>query len=212
MRNDGGSAMGARQLGPDEPVPYQGWFQLEYDRTRWIPCPPLFPGDADRRSWAEEYARKWWDASGQPHKRRHVAALARNLLAVQHSIEAGMSCHLALIHLPGPQGTPLPAGIGVWPAEGDRDQQLRTMTYADDPAPPPAHVDDFPTGKLGAGIRVRSEIQGSTGRIGAIAYAWRSEELRTALRLIAVTPDLARLAAVQPDLDELARGLEIVPI
>lgn len=204
--------MSGRQPGPGDPVPYQGWFQVEYDRACWIPCPPLFPGEADRVSWAEEYAQKWWTASGQPFRRKHVAALVSNLLAVQGGIEAGLSCHLAMIHLPGPQATPLPAGIGVWPAEGDRDTQLRTMTYADDPAPPPARVDDFPTPKLGSGIRVRSETQGAAERIGAIAYAWRSEELRTALRLIAVTSDLAHLAAVAPDLDELARGLEIVPI
>jgi hypothetical protein len=117
-----------------------------------------------------------------------------------------------VLHLPSVQLTPQLVSIGIWEAVGDRTEQLRFLTRADDPAfmQPPA-VEDFGTDNLGSGIKVLGYTREKDVVTGHLAYAWRTEELETAVRLFTGGPDLGRLQRALPDIEDLARTIAWVP-
>lgn len=193
----------------------KGWIQVGYNRDIWIPCPPAFPDGMDRASWAASYSRAWWESTGRKSRKRQVDLLAEALSAIQESAYRLLPCHLAFIHLPNPTMTPLLVCFGVWPAIGERESQLRLLAHADDPAAmEPPIVTDFPTDKLGPGLKVFYHQLSADDRTTIIAnldYAWRSAEYETDVRLFTSCPDLPRLQAAMPHIDDLARATNVVP-
>jgi hypothetical protein len=117
------------------------------------------------------------------------------------------------LHLPSLQLAPLLVSFGIWEAAGDPAEQLRILTRADDPAfmQPPA-VEEFGTGNLGPGLKVLGYSRDKDVVTGHLAYAWRSEELATALRMFTGSPDLSRLQHALPDIENLARAIAWVPL
>ena len=161
-------------------------------------------------------SRAWWDSTGRKHRRREIGLLAGTLSAIHENAYRLLRCHLAFIHLPNPATAPLLVCYTVWPALGERESQLRMLAHADDPvAMEPPIVTDFPTERLGDGLKVlyyqRSAEDQST-IIGSLDYAWRSEEHETDMRLFASCPDLGRLQAAMAHIDDLARATSVVPI
>jgi hypothetical protein len=69
----------------------------------------------------------------------------------------------------------------------------------------PPIVTEFPTEKLGDGLKVMSYFRDKGTGTASLSYAWRSEELETAMRLFTACPDLGRLQGALDDLDDLAR-------
>ncbi|MBO0810054.1 MAG: hypothetical protein J2P32_17300 [Actinobacteria bacterium] len=182
----------------------------------WLPCPPAFPAGADVTTWASESAELWWENSGLKHRRKDVTLLAETLAGIHGIIYAPdtpLFFHFALLHLPE-RISPLPVMFGVWPTVGDRDTQLNTLTGIGSPdlAKPPI-VEEFRTGRLGSGLKVMAYTRFGQGPgIGAtISYAWRSEELQTALRIFAAGGDLGRIERALPDLDTLAHATGLAP-
>lgn len=109
---------------------------------------------------------------------------------------------------------PLPAQLGVWAMQGERDAALRALAHADDSdAIEPPIVSEFGTERLGTGLKVLHYRRGLDGdRVhGYLNYAWRSEKYQTDLRLFTFSDDLSRLERAMPDIDDLARATEIVP-
>jgi len=170
----------------------------------------------DRESWAAAYSRAWWDSTGRKNLKREIGLLAETLSSIQENAYRLLACHLAFIHLPNPTMTPLLVCFAVWPALGERESQLRKLAHADDPvAMQPPIVTDFPTERLGDGLKVlyyqRSADDQST-IIGSLDYAWRSEEHETDVRLFTSCPDLGRLQAAMAHIDDLALATSVVPI
>ncbi len=195
----------------------KGWINIDQDllaRMIWVICPPFFPEGEDRESWADESAGLWWQLSGWKYGKREVGALAEMLSAIHQDLYAAGHCHQALIHLPRPNMVPLPVQIGIWAMAGDRDEQLRLLTQADEPAAvEPPIIEEFTTERLGTGLKAlhyRRE-PGGTRLDGYLNYAWRSEQYETDLRLFTFSSDMSRLHAALPDIDDLARAIELVP-
>lgn len=195
----------------------KGWVNIDQEylvRMSWVPCPPFFPGGEDCQSWAAESAALWWRSSRSPYGREEVGHLAEVFAAIHQDLYAAGHCHQALIHLPDPRMVPLPAQIGVWAMEGERDEMLRTLVYADGPeAIEPPIVSEFTTERLGAGLKALHYRHGPDGKSvhGYLNYAWRSEQYETDLRLFTFCDDLSRLQRAMPDIDDLARAIEVVP-
>jgi hypothetical protein len=198
------------------PFPYQlsrhGWISVAYDQNIWIPCPPVFPEGLDRRSWAMLYAEEWWSRTSRPHGKREINALARTLADLHAYAYRHLAMHRGFLHLPSLQLVPQLVSFGIWEAVGDREKQLRLLTRADDPAfmQSPA-VEEFGTDNLGPGLKVLGYSQEKNVVTGNLAYAWRSEELATALRMFTGGPDLGRLERALPDIEDLARTVAWVP-
>jgi hypothetical protein len=190
----------------------KGWIKVDFDKEIWIPCPPGFPEGMDRESWAAGYARIWWESSGLKHGERQIRALAEALSEIHLATYGHLPCHLALIHLRSPRDVPLLVCFGIWPAIGDRDTQIRAMSGADETrAMEPPIVEAFPTANLGDGLKALNYFRDKGTVMGALAYAWRSEEYETAVRLFTSCPDLGRLQGTFGDLDDLARVIQVVP-
>lgn len=202
---------------PDWPDPSSDAFaRVEYDIAVWVPCPPAFPPGYDRDSWAQACAEAFWKRPGLSYTDMDIALLAAKLAEIHRDTYGHIPCHLAFIHLPDPRLTPLPVYVATWKAEGDRDEQLRAMTHASDPAAVRAPiVDEFRTEKLGTGLRtlLHLPVEGSEEQIyGALSYAWRIEGYQTDLRIFTACRDLGRLQRAIPDIDDLARVTTIVPL
>lgn len=182
----------------------------------WLPCPPTFPAGEDVESWAWESAQAWWENSGLRHRHDDVTLLRETLAGIHQIIYAADSpllFHTAVLHLPG-RIAPLPIMFGVWPSVGDRDTQLNTLTGIGHPGlARPAIAEEFRTDRLGIGLKtlVYTRAGNGTGVNVTINYAWRSEELGTALRIFAAAGDLGRVQKAIPDLDKLAQAAELVP-
>jgi hypothetical protein len=194
------------------PFPYQlsrhGWISVAYNQNIWIPCPPVFPEGLDRQSWAALYAEEWWSRTSQRHGKREISALAGTLAGIHAYAYSHMPMHLGFLHLPSLRLIPQLVSFGIWEAAGDRTGQLRFLTRADDPAflQSPA-VEEFGTGSLGPGLKVLGYTRDKDVVTGHLAYAWRTEELATALRMFTGGPDLGRLQRALPDIEELARAV-----
>ena len=192
----------------------KGWVAIGYDKTTWIPCPPGFEGQASRDEWAEGFANTWWDASGRKHGKRVINAFARMLIDMQARIYTEQPCHLALLHMPDVQYTPLPVYIGIWQAAGDRDSQLRGLVHFDEPnAVERPVVEEAWTESLGTGLRslYYQKPQRRRDLLGVVNYAWRSEEYETALHIYTLYSDLRRLQRSMPDIDAMTRTITFIP-
>lgn len=196
----------------------KGW--VDVDRAvlttlTWVPCMPDFPEGEDRESWAAESAALWWNVSGLQPEQGQVDLLASMLSAIHKDIYAAGHSHMAFIHLPDPRLLPLPVQLGIWAMQGDRDEQLRLLVNADDPAAVEKPIlEEFTTDRLGTGLRcLRYRRGGEDGSEihGYLDYAWRSEAHETDLRLFTFSWGLDRLQRAIPDIDELARAISVVP-
>jgi hypothetical protein len=190
-----------------------GWISVAYNQNIWIPCMMVFPDGFDRKSWAELYAEEWWSRTSRPHGKREINALARTLSDLNAFAYRNFPMHLGFLYLPRLGVPPQLVGFGVWEAVGDRTSQLRFLTRADDTAfmQPPA-VEEFGTDKLGPGIKVLGYTREKKDVVTAhLAYAWRSEELATAVRMFTGGPNLGQLEEALPDIEELARTVAWVP-
>jgi len=193
-------------------VSQKGWISVAFDQEIWIPCPPAFPDEVTPEAWAGGYARVWWETSGLKHGEQEISALADSLRYLHGAIYGTLPCHLALIHLRDPRTAPLPVGFGIWPTAGEREAQIRGLACADDPAAMrPPIVEQFPTSLLGDGLKCLCHIKDKNSVLGGLSYAWRCEELETAVRMFTCTPDLGRLERAIPDLDALAQVIRVVP-
>jgi hypothetical protein len=202
---------------PIPPQPYQlsrrGWISVAYNQNIWIPCPMVFPEGCDRKSWADLYAEEWWSRTGRAHGKREIKIMARMLSDIHAYAYANMAMHMGFFHLPAMGLSPLLVSFGIWEAVGDRAEQLRALTHADDPTVMQAPViDEFDTDNLGPGIKVLAYTRDKDVITGFLNYAWRSEELATAVRMFTGTPDLGRLHQAVPDIEQLARAAAWVPL
>ena len=192
----------------------RGWIRVDFDQTVWIPCLPVFPSGADRKSWSALYAGHWWEASGLEHGKRQIDALRRSLEYLHEFAYSQLRCHMAVIHLPDPRLVPLLVGFGVWQAEGDRVTQLRLLAHADEPdAIEPPIVEECFTEKLGSGLKSLCYLRQPDESMmsGSLNYAWRSEQLETAVRMFTSCPDLSRLQRAMPDIEALTQVISFVP-
>ena len=118
-----------------------------------------------------------------------------------------------MIHLPAPRAIPLPVCFGIWPADGDRTTQLRLLAHADeqDVIIPPI-VEEYSAGQLGSGLKSMCYLPGPDESVSAcLNYAWRSEELQTAVRMFTSCRNLGRLQQAMPDLDTLTHVISFIP-
>jgi hypothetical protein len=198
----------------DDLTSKKGWTKISYDKNIWIPCPNRFPPSLTRQEWSRGFAEGWWNAVPGRHSERQVKALEQTLLYLHDNIYGYQPCHVVLIHLPDARMTALPVCLGIWQPLGDRDDQLRRLVHADDPAAvEPPIVEEVRTERLGTGLRSlyhQRESDGS-GLLTALNYAWRSEEHETDLRIFCGSPDMARLQRAIPDIEALTREISIVP-
>jgi hypothetical protein len=191
-----------------------GWIKMDYDHARWIPCPPVFNESMTKEVWADGYARIWWEAAGTKFGDRDVRNLTQALIYLHDSVYAQQPCHRVLIHLPDARMAPLPVCFGIWRLVGDREEQLRMLVHADDPVAMQAPIlGEVWTESLGTGLKCLYYQRQREGKevIGALNYAWRSDEYLTDLRIFTATPDLGRLEQAMPDIDELTNVIRFIP-
>ena len=195
----------------------KGWAKVSYDQRTWIPCPLGLPEGWDHGRWAREFAEAWWGLSGLPYGQTELEKLTTLLDYVYESTwgpDARIPCHLVFIHLPDPRMLPLPVYLSIFRALGPKEEHLRSLARADDPAAVKLpDVEEFSTPNLGPGLRVLRYVRGEDeGEVDVgLSYVWRSEQYETDLRLFAGTFDLARMEQAMPDIDELARQITVVP-
>ncbi|MGE5131754.1 MAG: hypothetical protein ACM32E_02470 [Gemmatimonadota bacterium] len=210
--------LAALGLRPEDLISQQATITIDFLSLPpiWLACPAAFPAGGDVQSWALESAQLWWENSGLDHQDEDVALLTGTLAGIHgilYAADSPLLFHYALLHLPE-RIAPLPVMFGVWPAAGDRDAQLKTLTGVGHPGLlRPAIAEEFRTERLGSGIKVLAYTRAGEGSgiNGTISYAWRSEELQTALRIFAAAGDLGRLQRAFPDLDQLAHAVALVP-
>jgi hypothetical protein len=121
---------------------------------------------------------------------------------------------MAVIHLPDPRLVPVLVGFGVWQAEGDQVTQLRRLAHADEPdAIEPPIVEECFAEKLGSGLKSLCYLRQPAGSLvsGCLNYAWRSEQLETAVRMFTSCSDPSRLKLAIPDIEALNQVLSFVP-
>lgn len=192
----------------------KGWVRIDFNQAVWIPCLPVFPSGQDRKSWSALYAEHCWEASGVEHGKREVNGLRQSLEYLHKFAYSELPCHMALIHLPDPRAVPLLVCFGIWQAEGDREQQLRLLAHADEQdAIEPPIVEACSTERLGSGLKCLCYLREPHGTMvsGCLNYAWRSEQLETAVRMFTSCPNLSRLQQAMPDIDALTQVMSFVP-
>jgi hypothetical protein len=203
------------ELSPDNPTSRKGWVDVAYDKHIWIPIPPGFPQSSglDIESYASGVAQEWWQNSGLRHTTVDTARLTALLQAVHEGTYGHIPCHLVWVHLPDPRLMPLVIYLGIFRKAGDRDEQLRALTHADDrDAVEPPIVEEFTTDKLGTGLKTLryAHLDGDEALYAALNYAWRSEEYETDLRVFTSSEDLGRLQRALSDIDDFARAITMI--
>lgn len=215
----------------------KGRARVDYDRTLWVPCPPVMPDGYDTARWAREFSEAWWEMYELEHGEIQLKRLAAQLALVRDFTfgPGEVGCHLAFLHLPDPRRDPLPVYLAILAADGEKNARLRGLTLADDPdvLTPPV-VEEFTTDRLGTGLRVLrhfpgtpgprtsgpgtpaapekpTAVEGATEIHAGLSYAWRNDEYQTDLRLFTATHDLGRLRRAIPDIDDLARQITVLP-
>jgi hypothetical protein len=204
---------------PDDLAIPSGWGRIavHYDIDKWMSCPPEFPPGYDVRSWARTYADAFCHRPGLTPTDDLVSGLAARLAEIHADAYGGrrIECHLCLIYQPDPLVSPLPVYLSAWESRGDRDEALRLLSHADNPAAiQPPYITEFTADRLGTGLKVlyyaRHPRSESTVYAG-LNYAWRMPDLATDLRVFVTTTDLGRLEQAMPDIDELMNVTTIVP-
>ncbi|HUN36926.1 MAG TPA: hypothetical protein VMU95_33425 [Trebonia sp.] len=191
----------------------RGRVSVAYAPWIWIPCPPDFHEGVDLSSWAAHHAHEWWANSGQEHGEPQVRLLATMLAEMHDYAYANLPMHQGVIHLPETGLAPLLVSFGFWAATGERTAQLRALVHADDPdAIRPPEVSEFATERLGPGLKSLVYTRTDVTLSAHLCYAWRSEELGTAVRMFTACPDLGRLHRALPDIEQLARFVTINPV
>jgi hypothetical protein len=202
---------GARNADPpltDNRPTHRGGIRVDYAPDSWIPCPPA--AEVDRTLWARAHALGRWSASGREYRDPEVTNLARTLATIHTQAYRDGQTYDALIHMPDLDTEPLLVTLHVWPAEGDRDTQLRNLTHADDQNPLlPVLVRPFTTEALGTGLRTLRYTRHKRSVIAVVAYAWRSERYETAVCMHASSPDPSRLQRALADMDRLAHAISL---
>jgi hypothetical protein len=183
-----------------------------YDPVEW-PLFPLMISDATEAN-AEQVAQQFGEMAerlgGMPR-----AESAKAMLEMRADLFAHWPGHYLYFHMGAPRRRPLPVMVGVWQPTGERDEQLRTLAgYETEDLTEPPVMDEFVSGHLGSGVRVRC-VQKSPRRrgspVGLLGYAWRSAELETDLQIRTVCTDLGWLANETPAIDAFARAMRLVP-
>ncbi len=204
---------------PDDPATPSGWGRIavHYDIEKWMSCPPAFPAGYDVRSWARTYAEAFSRRPGVSPAPALISALAARLVEIhQDAYGSGrIVCHLCLVHQPNPLVSPLPLYMSAWDSRGNRDETLRRLSHADNPAAiQPPYVAEVTARDLGTGLKVRYFSRHPARQsvlYAGLNYAWRSQDLATDLRVFVTTTDLGRLEQAVPDIDELMNATRVVP-
>jgi hypothetical protein len=164
----------------------------------------------DDDPWAEEVAAAWWQQSRRPYTATAIGQLAAMFRYVQEHGYARVPCHQIWMYLRDPAVPPLPVHIGIWKAYGDRAQQLRQLSGADDPASSrPPDITEFTTGSLGAGVRALHYRMREKGVLAMLGYAFRVETYATDLQIMATTSDLRHLATATPDIEDFIKTITV---
>ena len=123
---------------------------------------------------------------------------------------AGSPSRRTFLWLPEPSSDVLPVHLEAYQAEGDRDEALRELTYADAAAVEPPVVEPVVSPHLGEGLRVlRYAVDPEDEAIVlTLAYAWRAEGLD--VRLWISTSDTGLALRAAPDVDDLAQAVRLV--
>jgi hypothetical protein len=191
----------------------KGWVRTSRDFTKWIPCPAEFPRDLhlDRESWAAESAQGWWEHSGLKYQPQNVSRLARMLATIHEYGYTHVPCHQIWVYYRGTDALPLPLHIGIWMMSGDRDEQLRSLSGANDPdVIRPAKATTFTSPLLGSGYRTLRHKKDDAGTVAAfLGFAFRSEEFETDVQAFVSTTDLRQLHKAAPDIEDFVRGMRV---
>ncbi|MFD0855724.1 hypothetical protein ACFQ07_26010 [Actinomadura adrarensis] len=184
------------------------WVEIEADPKSWLLLPSVFPIDRwqDDLAWAMDQADAVWDASGLPRRRKHLKQLAKALMISRaHMAQRGAWSHLSFVYLPDPTTRPMFLGVGVWRAQGERDEALRFYSCAD--APGTKEAEEITTEHLGTGLRALAGLDDEPGG-GVLGYAFRAGD-HTDL-CVTVMEDKGRLPELIPDVDAFVQRIRVV--
>lgn len=193
------------------------WLDLgEYDPECWMWVPDEFPvGELDDvRDWAAMMAQACWNDSDLVPRENDVAELTDVLVACAEKYPTLYPSYRLYLHLRDPRDVPLALFTGAMDIEGDRDTELRALTWADDEnVVEPPIVEEFSTPHLGTGLRVLRYAKDpeDDSIIAGLRYAWRVEEEGVDVLLFTACPDLGRLLKAVDDIDALARIARMSP-
>jgi len=182
------------------------------DYRFWLPCPRIFPAGSDRESWAAEMAAGWWHISDLPDEQNMVDRLAAMLRESHEEAYATVPCQQIWIYVRDPVVPPIPLHIGIWKTNGDREEQLLSLSGARDPhAVRPPLVAQAELGPLGRGIRAIRYVSadGDGSLCALLGYGFRVAELETDIQLLATSMDPAALITAVPDIEDFIRGMTV---
>jgi hypothetical protein len=192
---------------------------FDADADVWVPAPPALHAPdygLTEEEWAAETAPLLWQ--GYRHRKRDVERTQRLLLLAGRRDYPSPESRWAVkyIHLPEPDGTPIPAVAAYLPPDGDRDETLRVLVRDGDTScvePPIVEAVETPVGVAlrSLAYHVNPAPTGEELLLATLSYAWRVEHPDqwddvTDVRLWAGgTPD--QIIALAEDLERLAKSL-----
>ncbi|MFJ7331716.1 hypothetical protein ACIQUU_00455 [Streptomyces sp. NPDC101116] len=196
------------------------WLDIEYDLDVWLEIPPRWTigatepwEDDDRRTpleWAAETAEVWWEEHEEDPVTGQVELLTDTLAACVEQYPKMFPGFEVLLYLPSPTELPLPVFVSDFPSQGEKTEELRRVTLADDDgAIEPPIIEEFVTEALGTGVRVlRYSVDSeSNAVVSSLRYAWRSEEHGRDVVVITGSPAPSQVLRSLDDMDELAHSI-----
>jgi hypothetical protein len=200
----------------------EGWVELEhefsldidYDPSRWLELPPRWEREEwqDIGVWARECSQLFWQSYGQSPGESGIDFLADTLQRLALAFAPESFDTRAVLRMWEPLTMPLPIIATVKPAQGDRDEALRTLVRAEDPeAVEPPVVEPFRAELLGEGVRAVRYVQQDDAPevLAALRYAWRDEEVGADVVLWTASDDTAQIIRAATDIEELTHRVSV---
>jgi hypothetical protein len=192
---------------------------IDVDEAVWLFAPPsrrVAPDGPGSEAWARYWAlRVWAGTPSGPAAWDRTRRLLRNVATRDYPPER-TNWALKYVHLPEPDGLPVPAMVSFLPPEGPRETTLRALVRGRDHSgidPPTIEEIPTPAGPALRGLTHQSaqDSDGRTGLYTTLAYAWRTHDpqqddsVLDVLLWASYTPE--RIITMAEDLDALARSL-----
>ncbi|MCO4696054.1 hypothetical protein LRR80_02111 [Streptomyces sp. RO-S4] len=199
--------------------PFLAVIDIEHiDAYPWTPIPPHNGEDDmldhwdDIHGWCREEAEDLWSDRELDPGPNGVDIVAGTLARCAEAFSPLGTDHWLFLHRDHPLDVPLPVLAAIGPSSGPREETLRALTMADDPAAvEPPVVKPFLSRRLGEGLTTFRYVpqDDSSPLIACVRYAWRVEEPGADVVMWTATEDVTRLMQAADDLEQLAHSLTV---
>lgn len=194
------------------------WAEVDYDRNVFIPVPGGFQGTkwADAAEWSFTYASDRFVKAGRELNKKalkkEVQPFAEMLMYMRHEIVGKIPAVKIYFHCPDATKTPVIVGVGLWEAEGTREEALQFYAYfGTDTATTQPQAEWVETEALGQGVKASWSGKHDQSPYDQVNYAFRSDEFHMDVNVWTSVEDHERYVEMQSDVERLVHGIRCVP-